>query len=703
MRSLLFAGLAGFLAGSAWAVPPDTAFNYQGRLMKDAREVTGTFDFRFSLYDASSDGSLIRQPVTNLAVQVIGGLVNTPVDFGSKVFDPVGNSVTGRTNPPASYWLELALRPSAAPNGLLERFQVLDPRQPLRPIPLALYALTPAGPEGPPGPAGPAGPSGPSGPAGIDGAPGLPGSNDAWSRTGNALTDPATHFLGTTDPQAFELRVGGQRAVRWEPGNGTQFVPNIIAGGRSNVMGPGVTGSVIAGGGSRNASLGLPHRVDASFAVVGGGLGNTVDAESYYATLSGGSGNSIERESVSATIAGGRDNTISSRQDEVTIGGGRNNRVNQDSHSATIAGGHLNAVEGSRFGSIGGGDHNFLWVARYSTISGGSSNSLIRAREGTIAGGRNNWIGVDPGNVGFNSSFTDGGFLGGGLENEIRQEANYAVLGGGRINRIGERAEYATIPGGYWNEASAAYAFAAGRQAKAQHEGSFVWADSIAANFASTGENQFLIRASGGVGIGQSNPDARLHVSGGADATLSGGGILILGSTSGGNVVFDANEIQARNNRATAPLFLNAGGGNVAIGTTASDARLRVVNATCNGSSWINASDRHLKDGFAPVNGPELLSRVANLPIQSWHYTNAPGVRHIGPMAQDFHHAFGLGSDDKSIATVDADGVALGAIQALHEVVRAQAAELTALKQELNSLRSLILANPPAAPARATR
>jgi hypothetical protein len=56
-------------------------------------------------------------------------------------------------------------------------------------------------------------------------------------------------------------------------------------------------------------------------------------------------------------------------------------------------------------------------------------------------------------------------------------------------------------------------------------------------------------------------------------------------------------------------------------------------------------------------------------------------------MAQDFHAAFGVGTDDKHIATVDADGVALAAIQGLHAIVKDQAAELKAKDAELAALR----------------
>jgi regulator of replication initiation timing len=55
-------------------------------------------------------------------------------------------------------------------------------------------------------------------------------------------------------------------------------------------------------------------------------------------------------------------------------------------------------------------------------------------------------------------------------------------------------------------------------------------------------------------------------------------------------------------------------------------------------------------------------------------------------MAQDFYAAFGVGSDDKHIATVDEDGVALAAIQGLDEKVEQERIENTKLKQQNDSL-----------------
>ena len=62
-----------------------------------------------------------------------------------------------------------------------------------------------------------------------------------------------------------------------------------------------------------------------------------------------------------------------------------------------------------------------------------------------------------------------------------------------------------------------------------------------------------------------------------------------------------------------------------------------------------------------------MLEKVAKIPITSWGYkAEKPSVRHIGPMAQDFYKAFGLGLDDKHITTIDEGGVALAAIQGLY-------------------------------------
>jgi hypothetical protein len=109
-------------------------------------------------------------------------------------------------------------------------------------------------------------------------------------------------------------------------------------------------------------------------------------------------------------------------------------------------------------------------------------------------------------------------------------------------------------------------------------------------------------------------------------------------------------------------------------------------------------SDRNAKERFTPVNAREVLDKVARLPITEWQYkiqSKAESeIRHIGPMAQDFHEAFSVGPDGKHISTVDADGVALAAIQGLNDKVEAQANEKDAriknLEKSVEELKSLV-------------
>jgi hypothetical protein len=82
--------------------------------------------------------------------------------------------------------------------------------------------------------------------------------------------------------------------------------------------------------------------------------------------------------------------------------------------------------------------------------------------------------------------------------------------------------------------------------------------------------------------------------------------------------------------------------------------------------TWASASDRNLKTDVARIDDAAVLDKVATLPIERWSYKSERGVRHLGPMAQDFYAAFGVGEDDKHITSIDEDGVALAAIKALH-------------------------------------
>lgn len=103
---------------------------------------------------------------------------------------------------------------------------------------------------------------------------------------------------------------------------------------------------------------------------------------------------------------------------------------------------------------------------------------------------------------------------------------------------------------------------------------------------------------------------------------------------------------------------------------------------------WTNVSDVNKKHRFEKVSYEEILQKLRNLPVSRWSYkADSENITHIGPTAQDFHAAFGVGNDNRTIGTVDADGVALAGIKALEERTRNLAAELESLKADNAALR----------------
>jgi hypothetical protein len=106
---------------------------------------------------------------------------------------------------------------------------------------------------------------------------------------------------------------------------------------------------------------------------------------------------------------------------------------------------------------------------------------------------------------------------------------------------------------------------------------------------------------------------------------------------------------------------------------------------------WTNTSDVNRKHLFEHVAGEDVLARLRTLPITSWSYrTDSDDVRHLGPTAQDFRAAFGLGNDEVTIGTVDADGVALAAAQALTARTDDLRGTVTQLRDENAELRGRV-------------
>lgn len=142
-------------------------------------------------------------------------------------------------------------------------------------------------------------------------------------------------------------------------------------------------------------------------------------------------------------------------------------------------------------------------------------------------------------------------------------------------------------------------------------------------------------------------------------------------------------------NTADHQFMVRASGGFVIYTTAAIDTTVGVT-LPAGGGAWTSLSDRNAKDAVLPINSSEVLDRVIAMPLATWHYkAQNPQYRHMGPMAQDFYSAFHLGESDTGIDTIDADGVALAAIQGLNAKLVDKDKEIEALKLRVASLESV--------------
>ena len=115
--------------------------------------------------------------------------------------------------------------------------------------------------------------------------------------------------------------------------------------------------------------------------------------------------------------------------------------------------------------------------------------------------------------------------------------------------------------------------------------------------------------------------------------------------------------------------------------------------------SWSSVSDENLKENFADIDYLDLLRRLAQVPVTTWNYKSQDAsIRHMGVMGQDFYAAFGVGEEETRITTIDADGVALAAIQALYRLtldkdkkIEQLTAELRHYAQEIQQLRQRLV------------
>jgi hypothetical protein len=286
----------------------------------------------------------------------------------------------------------------------------------------------------------------------------------------------------------------------------------------------------------------------------------------------------------------------------------------------------------NHFGTVAGGASNYAGDGTGPTsgaccqsVGGGSKNDASGSYA-TIGGGQSNAASGDLSTIaGGGSNQATGGesAIAGGLQNQAN--GFYSAVAGGDFNKA--NGHWSMIPGGTLNTATGTQSFAAGCGATAANDGAFVWDGS------GTGSNTCPYPVS--------------STAPGQFVALAPGGVIFYSNTA-----------------------LSAG-----------------VTLPAGSSSWATVSDRNMKDHLVPVNGQTLLARLNAIPMASWNYKAQPAsIRHLGPMAQDFYAAFGLGEDDKHITTVDEGGVALAGVQALYRLSLKKDAEIQEQQAQIRTL-----------------
>ena len=527
---------------SAASYAQTTAFSYQGRLSESGTPVTGTRHFRFTLFDEG--GVAIPGATIEQTLVVSSGVFNTTLDFGEEHFPAADRSLL----------IEVKV-------NLGDSYTVLSPRQQILSTPFSIKSKS------------------------ADTATSATTASTATNATqlgGVAADQYVTNTtLGTnairnqtTQQSAANFNISGSGTIGGNLllGNGTQSSPaltfssdsgtglfrsaastlNFSTGGFSRMfltsdgkLGIGVFGTPLARlhveeGGNKGLRVAnnLPGGTVASFGAFG-----TFDIDAH--GLAGGRFSVLENGNVgigtggptqklevignarvSGDVIGGTRLCIAADCRSAWPGGvsgsGTTNRLSRFLGPATLGDSQISDDGTNVTIGVNGGGFRVLADALSlspNIIGGFSGNTVTSGVSGaTIGGGgfagggggipaRINTVTDDLGTVGGGSENTAGGFE--------------STVGGGRGNLAD--GDHSTVPGGRDNTASGVGSFAAGRRAKANHAGTFVWNSNDLSDFASTNGNQFLIRAGGGVGINTNSPfNGGLSVAGTIQSTSGG-------------------------------------------------------------------------------------------------------------------------------------------------------------------------------------
>ncbi len=464
--------------------------------------------------------------------------------------------------------------------------------------------------------------------------------------------------VGATSSASARMVVASQTAVRTPA--------RLIAPSFRPRVTPSCSKAGASGLGAFDSTLGFATNKGAAFV-----FGNANFAAATSTGAFEGAGNTIC--DFNSAIVGGNANTI-------------------DSGAGNTPGGASNSMIGAGFGNTVSGNDSFVGAGATNDVPG--TVSFIGAGHNNIVSGHLSFVGAGFGNLvsGPGSFIGAGGditarfpnnrvlggdsFIGAGDGNTV--EGNEAFLGSGVSNIIAPAGTFAAIGGGVGNDASASAATIGG------------------------GSGNVASAASAAIGGGSNNRASGEFstIAGGAENVASGflsfaAGNGSVAATNGSFVWSDDAASPKQLESTSANQFLARASGGVEF---FSNAKLTSGVKLAPGSgTWASLSDRAMKSHIVALDDAAVLAKVATLPVSEWSYTSESGVRHVGPMAQDFYATFGVGEDNRHITSIDEDGVALSAIKALHREnvalragMQGQHAELVILLGEIRELEAKV-------------
>ena len=458
MRIVAFATVIG-LALSAGAQVPQQ-FNYQGKLIDGTNLVNASTTMVFRLFNIASGGSAFY--VETQTVAIVDGLYSTRVGQ-SPNFGSLTNAATNQ-----SLFLELQIGGT-----------ILTPREQVVSV---MYALKASGVS--------------------------TGAITTAMLANNAVTGPKIAFGAISNAHLAAGSVQSNK-IDW-----AQMPAGLQDGDDSSTLlsydENGTFSSAPQASGTDSIAQGSGNRASGNYSVVGGGQNNTNLA--IYGMIGGGASNQISSGAQYATIVGGKGNLATGLYS--TVAGGLRNKA--AASYSTVSGGGDNYAGGVS-AVVGGGDYNTNLAYR-ATIGGGLYNVIQAGAEtATIAGGQYNTASTNASNAtiggGYSNSIlanAEDATISGGFSNTIGDDADKATISGGMSNSVQSNATYAMIPGGRDNVAAGYSAFAAGRLAVAEHNGSFVWGDSYPLiTTTSSSSDEVTFRCGGGIRFLEGLPNGR--------------------------------------------------------------------------------------------------------------------------------------------------------------------------------------------------